>query len=117
MTDGMLLNCLIHGETPPVDRIFTIEIMRSKTVTILKDVIKEKKPKNFHSIDADQLTLWKVSFSLDSSVDKVLKQLVLEDNITKGIQKLLPAKKLSCYFTDKPIEQHIHVIVQPLFSK
>jgi hypothetical protein len=113
----MLLNCLIHDKTPPVDRVFTIEVAKSKTVAILKDVIKEKKPSNFRSIDANELDLWKVLLPLDSSVDKVLKQLVLEDNVTKCIQKLLPAKKLSCYFTDKLAEQHIHVIVQPPFGE
>lgn len=108
----MLLNCLVHGETPPVDRVFTVEVAKSKTVAILRDVIREKKPNNFRSVDADQLSLWKVSFPLDCCVDKVLKQLVLEDSVTKGIQKLLPAKKLSSYFSDEPAEEHLHVIVE-----
>ena len=80
---------------------------------MLKKAIKEEKPNNFHSIDADQLILWKVSLPLDSSIDKVLKQLVLEDNVTKGIQKLLPVKKLSSYFTNEPAEEHLHIIVEP----
>jgi hypothetical protein len=113
MADGMLLNCLVHGETPPVDCVFTVEVAKSKTVAILKDVIKEKQQPTFNHISADQLSLWKVSLPLDNSVDKVLKQLVLEDNITKGVQKLLPAKKISSYFTDEPTEEHLHVIVEP----
>jgi hypothetical protein len=109
----MLLNCLIHGENPAVDRVFTVEVVKSKTVAILKDMIKEKQQPESNHICATQLSLWKVSLPLDSSVDKVLKQLVLEDNITKGIQKLLPAKKLSSYFTDEPADEHLHIIIEP----
>ncbi|GBC04794.1 hypothetical protein RclHR1_05880007 [Rhizophagus clarus] len=71
----MLLNCLVHGETPAVDCVFTVEVAKSKTVAILKDMIKEKQQPAFNHIRAAQLSLWKVSLPLDSSVDKVLKQL------------------------------------------
>ncbi|CAG8638237.1 9491_t:CDS:2, partial [Paraglomus occultum] len=101
-------NCLVHGETPPVDRVFTVEVEKTKTVAMLKKAIKEEKPNNFRSIDADQLALWKVSLPLDSSIEKVLKELVLEDNVTKGVQKLLPAKKLSSYFTEEPAEEQLN---------
>ncbi|RIA83613.1 hypothetical protein C1645_785846 [Glomus cerebriforme] len=112
MTDGMLLNCLVRDETFAVNCIFTVEITKSKRVSILKDMIKEKQQPAFNHIHAAQLSLWKVSLPLDSSVNKVLKQLVLEDNITKGVQKLLPAKKLLSYFTDEPAKEHLHIIVE-----
>lgn len=113
MADDMLLNCMVHGETPAVDCVFIVKVAKSERVDILKDIIKEKQQPAFNHIRAAQLSLWKVSLPLDSNVDKVLKQLVLEDNITKGVQKLLPTKKLSSYFTDEPAEEHLHVIVEP----
>ncbi|CAG8813368.1 41151_t:CDS:2, partial [Gigaspora margarita] len=113
MADDILLNCMVHGETPAVDCVFIVKVAKSERVDILKDIIKEKQQPAFNHIRASQLSLWKVSLPLDSNVDKVLKQLVLEDNITKGVQKLLPTKKLSSYFTDEPAEEHLHVIVEP----
>ena len=50
-------------------------------------------------IPANKLSLWKVSLPLDNSINNVFEQLVLEDNVTNGTQKLLPAKKLSYYFS------------------
>jgi hypothetical protein len=103
------LNCLVHGATPATDRVFPVVIARSRTVGTLKDLIKQKKHPEFVDLAADKLNLWGVSIPLDNNADNTLKQLVLRDDEAKGIQKLLPAKRLSSYFSDEPAEEHVHV--------
>ena len=44
--------------------MFPVEIAREKSVGALKDVIKDKKKHGLHGIDADALTLWKVSLRI-----------------------------------------------------
>ena len=107
------LNCFVHGATPAADRIFPVVIARSRTVGTLKELIKQRKHPEFADLAADNLTLWGVSIPLDNNADNALKQLVLRDNEAKGIQKLLPAKRLSSYFSEELAEEHVHVIVQP----
>src|SRR4051812_24936501 len=107
------LNCFFHGATPAADRVFPVVIARSRTVGTLKELIKQMKHPEFADLAADNLTLWGVSIPLDNNADNALKQLVLKDNEVKGIQKLLPAKRLSSYFSEEPAEEHVHVIIQP----
>jgi hypothetical protein len=57
-SDILLLNCCILGEER---NVFSVEISKTKPVSILKDLIKEKKKHTFRGIDADTLNLWKVS--------------------------------------------------------
>src|SRR6185312_15139155 len=112
MSDSILLNCLVRGEAPPADCVFAVEVRNTKPVAILKDAIKRKKRPIFDSIPANRLSLWKVSLPIDSGIDEALKQLVLEHNTEKNIQKLLPVKDLSTYFPTAPVKEHIHVIIE-----
>ena len=51
-----MLGCLVIGE----DNGFTIEIDKIKTISQLRDIIKNDKKKNaFANIDANELTLFK----------------------------------------------------------
>jgi hypothetical protein len=65
----------------------------------------------FKDIDANTLTLWKVS--IPSNDETKLKDLKLEDNEEKGVKKLSPEKKLGNVFPDNLAEEHIHIIVEP----
>ncbi|KAF8925641.1 hypothetical protein BGZ58_000631 [Dissophora ornata] len=65
MTDNhFTLFCLVDGES--TSQAFSVEIDRSKTVGHLKKAIKAEKANNFHDVDADELTLWRVSISDDN---------------------------------------------------
>ena len=47
--------------------MFAVEILKNKkTVSILKDLIKEKKAPHLNYIAASDLNLWKVDISLDN---------------------------------------------------
>jgi hypothetical protein len=59
MSNILELNCWVLGDDPR--RVFSVEIVISKTVSALKKLIKDEKKHTFDGIDADLLDLWKVS--------------------------------------------------------
>jgi hypothetical protein len=50
-----------HTRTQHASHVFTVEIIDTKTVSILKKEIWEEKQNAFKGVDADTLILWKVS--------------------------------------------------------
>jgi hypothetical protein len=62
-TQFLSLNCFVLGDDP--DRFFTVEILKNKNVSILKDLIKEKKAPHLDHVAASDLDLWQVSFPID----------------------------------------------------
>ncbi|KAG0165203.1 hypothetical protein DFQ28_001499 [Apophysomyces sp. BC1034] len=98
------LFCLVDGA--PLSRAFSVEIDSTANVDQLKDAIKTKKSNFFKDVDANNLTLWRVSIpysddetplGLDSVNDK---------------KKLGHVHKLSKVFNRMPEEDTIHIIVQ-----
>ncbi|KAF8926465.1 hypothetical protein BGZ47_002706 [Haplosporangium gracile] len=97
--------CLVDGEA--TSQAFSIDIDQTKTVDHLKDLIKTKKTNNFSDVDADQLTLWRVSIPDDDDNDlPVLLDTVLEK------KKLKATTKLSKVFDTELPDDTIHIIVQ-----
>ncbi|KAI6134394.1 hypothetical protein EV401DRAFT_2204424 [Pisolithus croceorrhizus] len=79
------LNCLVLGDSR--DHIFPVEISSSKTVGALREAIKDKKQYTFHHVEADKL------FNFD--------------------EPLRATSILAKVFTDPPLEEHLHIVVQP----
>ena len=61
MSGTLDLFCWVQGESH--SHAFSVEIPETKTVSALREAIKEKKKVTFKNVDADALTLWKVSAS------------------------------------------------------
>lgn len=55
------LNCLLLNDDPT--KVFTVEIPETKNVSVLKELIKEKKARQLAHLDASDLILWKVKLS------------------------------------------------------
>jgi len=53
------LNCFVLGGRE--DEVFTVEIEKSKNLSILKDLIKEKMAHDLNDVDASDLELLNVS--------------------------------------------------------
>ncbi|RGB25643.1 hypothetical protein C1646_446868 [Rhizophagus diaphanus] len=102
---SITLFCLVKGNTTA--NAFAVDIDSGKAVSHLKEAIKAKKHKTFHGVEADELRLWKVEIGGDH-LDDPLKNLTLNDN-----NELSAIKKISKYFPDTPVEEHIHVLVDP----
>jgi len=108
------LNALVLGDDP--SHVFTVEIEGTKNVSALKDAIKDKKKHAFEHVDADALNIFRVSFPAIDDPDATLKRFRPEHDPEKGVHHLsVPVKRLKGVFGD-PVDQHIHVIVQPPFA-
>src|SRR6266545_5635141 len=83
--------------------MFTVEVPKVKNVSILKDLIKEKRPVRFANIDASDLELWKVSFPIDDLASK--------QPPTLG-PSLRPHGLLSDLFTSILDASHIHIVAR-----
>jgi hypothetical protein len=97
----LALNCLVAGDDP--DRIFTIEIAKTKNVGALKDAIKDKKKPAFDHVPADTLVIQKVSLPGDES---------LKGNLINfsGERLSLPLVKLSQVFSNVN-DTDLHIVV------
>src|SRR3954447_17734434 len=101
---SITLLCLVKGNT--LANAFPVDINKDQLVGHLKKVIKAEKQNDFAGIDADKLKLWKVTIPGDQ--DDQLRNLILQDS-----DELLAIRKISKYFPDSPLEEHIHVLVEP----
>jgi hypothetical protein len=85
--------------------MFTVEVEKTKNVSILKKLLKEENPSSLGNIDVKNIDLWKVSFPID---DLILKTLT-----TPG-PKLRPERLLSEVFSVNLDINCIHVVVRAL---
>jgi Crinkler effector protein N-terminal domain len=97
------LHCLLLGDD--ATRILFVEIANTKPVSALKEAIKEKKL-SLHHIDADALTLWKVSIPVNDGFKENVRKVQLRDE-----KALSPVDKLSDVFSDVPARRHVHMLI------
>ncbi|KAH9046591.1 hypothetical protein EDB84DRAFT_1264903 [Lactarius hengduanensis] len=99
------LNCLVLGEDR--NNIFTVKIPSTKSVSILKDAIKDKMRPTFDHIAAKTLTLWQVSIPDDSNLKLKLSELDLADE-----RSLSPTQVLLSVFLHPPLPRQVHIVVR-----
>ena len=93
------LNCFVLGDD--LKKVFTVEIEKTKNVSILKDLIKEKKAPHLDHVAASDLDLFQVSLPRGGDVDAILQN-------TQPLDSLLP---LSRGFPSVE-ENYLHVVVR-----
>ena len=64
------LSCLVMSENP-YENAFEVNIGINKSISKLKNAIKEKKQNDFANVDADKLKLWKVNISFEKENKKL----------------------------------------------
>jgi len=93
-----LFCCLVDSSTP-----FPVDISSSRTVSHLKDAIKEKKLNVLKEIDADRLSLFKVSLpDEDGLAQKV-------EDAVKASKPLDPTMELLEIFPNELPKETIHI--------
>ncbi|KAF9917484.1 hypothetical protein FBU30_000739 [Linnemannia zychae] len=97
------LTCLVDGDKVS----FEIDIDPNKTVTRLKDLIKDKIPDTFNGLDAKDLTLWKVSIPVAPKNER--KEISLADVPQKDE---LDETDDIVDITEPPSKKTIHIIVR-----
>ncbi|KAF8905174.1 hypothetical protein BGZ58_006417, partial [Dissophora ornata] len=110
MTDnGLSLFCLVDGDA--MSNAFSVKATFTDTVDDLKGAIKVKKTNDFQDVDADKLTLWRVSLPIPEDDDDEL-PILLNSIDTKDKKKLGPATRLSKVFPGDMPEETVNIIVQ-----
>ncbi|KIL58376.1 hypothetical protein M378DRAFT_86543 [Amanita muscaria Koide BX008] len=105
MSSTLELNCLVFSDD--INRIFSVEILRTESVGALKKAIKNKNKDTFQHVDADTLALWKVSFPVTTSLPEDLGNHEFVDK-----ESLSPVEELSAVFSEPPILKYLHIVVK-----
>jgi hypothetical protein len=105
MAATLHLNCWVHGED--ISQIFQIHIANTESVSMLKEVIKDKKKPELDHVAASSLTLWKVSIPINPQLRHTLSNLYLTDDTS-----LSSVDDLVDVFSDEPHRKHLHIVVK-----
>ena len=100
---SLSLNCLIYGDGQ--DKMFTVEVEKTKNVSILKKLIKEENPSSLGNIDVKNIDLWKVDLHLDGLGAEPV-------HVDFNHSKLSPRLKLSSLFNNTVNDEHLHIIAK-----
>ena len=95
------LNCFVLGGDS--SEVFTVEILKTKNVSILKDLIKEKQSPRLNHVVASELILSQVSLPVDDDLEESLNHV--------DLAPLKPLLSLSQLFP-RVEENHLHIVVQ-----
>ncbi|KAG0294132.1 hypothetical protein BGZ96_001754 [Linnemannia gamsii] len=104
--DRLNLFCLVDGE--PQSNVFSVKPTPADTVDDLKKLIKTEKTNDFSDVDADKLTLWRVSIPVVPANRH--KPIVLTE--VDSLTELEPTDDVSDVFDEPPPKKTIHIIVQ-----
>jgi len=107
----LTLNCLIFGND--ADSIFPVKIKNMESVGSLRVAIRNENRITFQNVEANSLDLWMVSILVNEDINEMLEELALQNDSDNGVLKLLPTCILFKYFSAKPPDWHIHIIMQP----
>ena len=100
-TQLLSLNCFLLSDDP--DRTFTVKIPKTENVSILKDLIRDKKPSSLGNVDMKNIDLWQVSFPIDD----------LPSKIPPTVGSKLRSEKLLSHASPLELDiNRIHVVVR-----
>ncbi|KAF9922559.1 hypothetical protein BGZ67_010386 [Mortierella alpina] len=102
----LTLFCLVDGEN--LSRAFSVKIQPDDTVDDLKEIIKTKKTHDFSDIDANSLTLWRVSVPIVAAESH---KIISLDSV-ESKDELLPSDEVSEVYGDAPSKRTVHVLVK-----
>ena len=107
-TPLLSLNCLFFKDDST--KAFTVKIPMTDNVSILKELIKEKKARHLAHLDASDLALYKVSLSA-ADVDSHLKD---DSKANPAVTRipLAPLEELKEVFLEPLQKNHVHVIIE-----
>ncbi|KIN95248.1 hypothetical protein M404DRAFT_34297 [Pisolithus tinctorius Marx 270] len=107
--NAIILHCLVLGQA--IKDMFSVKVTRSKTVSVLKKVIKDETPM-FCDVYAMSLQLWNVDLLINNTLEETIRNLGLNyDDILK------PTTLLSEIFPKLPNCRALHIVVAPASVK
>ena len=100
-TQLLSLNCFVLGDD--LKKIFTVKILKTENVSILKKLIKEENSSSFGNVDAKNMLLWNVSIPIGDDVNESLKKPNLEPlDALLLLSQAFPSVEAS----------HLHVVIE-----
>ena len=103
-TQLLSLNCFVLGDDPK--KMFTVEVEKTKNVSLLKKLIKEEKAPHLNHVSSSDLDLWSVSIPTDDNAE--VERLIKHINNLEPLKPFLP---LSFMFP-RVEKSHLHILVQ-----
>jgi len=102
-TQLLSLNCFFLRLDANLNLIFTVKILKTKNVSILKDLIKLNLSPRLNQVDTSELILSQVSLLVDHDLEESLKNVDLAP-----LKPLLPLSQLF----PRVEENRLHIVVQ-----
>ena len=106
----LTLICYVRGDDD-CKQAFEVEIGTSKSVSTLREAIKEKTRPKFDDIPADSLSLWKASVPINRDLKKCVEALNLVDD-----DSLCSFDILSDIFSSDLERKSVHIIIDRCHS-
>ena len=100
-TQLLSLNCFVLGSDSL--EVFTVKILKTENVSILKDMIKEKQSRRLNHVDVSELILSQVSLSVNADLEESIKSV--------DLTPLKPLSPLSQLFPHVE-ENWLHIVIQ-----
>lgn len=101
---GLLsLNCYLLDDDPR--RLFTVKVLETENISILKKLIKEEKANTLKDVDASDLDIWKVDIPILNFQKNLSKIELVDDNC------LSPLEELSDVFPAL-VSKRVHVLIR-----
>jgi hypothetical protein len=112
-TQLLSLNCFVLGDD--LNKVFTLEVEKTKNVSILKDRIKEKNSNSFGNVDSKNIELWKFDLPLDDDTKEMLKNINNLESLKSAREfgeELEPMVSVLTVFPDQPPLDRLHIVVR-----
>jgi len=110
------LNCLVLGDTPPLDHIFDVKVAVADKVVKVRKKIHHEKPE-YSNINYDRLKLYKlkqpISTKNEDQFDATINGMDLNSLAAQDlVEKLNPTMRVAAVGLAQPPEEHLHILDQ-----
>ena len=106
-----MLTLICYVRDDDCKHAFEVEIGKAKSVSALRDAIKEKTRPKFDDIPAASLSLWKASVPIDRDLKKCVEALNLVDD-----DSLYSYEIVSEFFSSGLERKSVHIVIDRLHS-
>ncbi|RHZ89298.1 hypothetical protein Glove_16g200 [Diversispora epigaea] len=107
MSDNIKFFCLVEGDSK--EEAFEVEIEKKKSVSFLKEKIKEKLHPDFENVATKKIVLWKVNVP---SGDDTMEVNVTLSDIQDKLKLSNPTKIINEVFTENVTDDFIKIIIE-----
>jgi len=110
------LNCLVLGDSPPLDHVIGVKVAITSTVDEVRKEIYLVKPE-YSNVNYDRLKLYKLKQPISTENENQFNATIdgMNLNSLSGqdlVEKLNPTKSVTGVGLSQPPGEHLHILVQ-----